>query len=115
MGYLLHSLYNSLGLEQTTDEPALFFDNELMVHFDETAQGLEMICPLGELPADTARLQRALKMNYGGPVVLAADADGAALLALVLMPEDSSAERLLAALEGLLHAVPGIKRELGLA
>ncbi|WP_252090968.1 CesT family type III secretion system chaperone [Pseudomonas sp. MWU13-3659] len=115
MGYLLHSLYDSLGLEQATDDPALFFDDELMVHFDETAQTLEMICPLGALPADTDLLQRALKMNYGGPVVLAADADGAALLALVVMPEDSSGEELVAALGGLLQAALDIKRELGFA
>jgi hypothetical protein len=112
MEILLQSLYDCLGLEREADESALFIDEELMVHFDETAQGLEIICPLGELPTDTDRLQRVLKMNYIGPVVLASDADGAALLALVRMPEDSSGEELLAALEGLIQAARGIKREL---
>jgi hypothetical protein len=112
METLLYSLYDSLGLELDFDEPALFVDEELMVHFDESPQGLEMICPLGELPIDAALLRQALQMNYGGPLVLASDADGAALLALIRMPDGSSGEELLAALKGLVQAARGIKRAL---
>lgn len=112
METLLYSLYDSLGLELDFDEPALFIDEELMVHFDESPQGLEMICPLGVLPADVTLLRQALQINYAGPLILASDADGAALLALVRVPDGSSGEELLAALEGLVQAARGLKRAL---
>ncbi|WMI97583.1 CesT family type III secretion system chaperone [Pseudomonas chlororaphis subsp. aurantiaca] len=112
MEHLLCCLSDALGVELNVDESALQVDDELIVHFEESERGLEMICPLGELPTDTARLQRVLKMNYVGPLVLAADADGVALLALVRMPDGSSGDELVAALEGLIQTARGIKEEL---
>ncbi|VVO48128.1 CesT family type III secretion system chaperone [Pseudomonas fluorescens] len=111
METLLCSLYDALGLEMNIDEPALLIDEELMVHFDESPQGLEMICPLGEIPTDAALMRQALQMNYAGPLILASDVDGEVLLALVRMPDGSSGEELLAALEGLVQAAREIKSE----
>ncbi|MBV8045280.1 CesT family type III secretion system chaperone [Pluralibacter sp.] len=114
METLLYSLYDALDLELDGEDATLLIGDDLLVHFDESSQGLEMICPLGELPSDTARLQYARQMNYFGPCGLAADAEGTTLLALARMPEGSSAAELLKALEDLIQAASAAKRELGL-
>ncbi|PXX54014.1 Type III secretion chaperone domain-containing protein [Pseudomonas sp. LAMO17WK12:I10] len=114
MSSLLCSLFDALELEPDAEEPALRVDDDVIVYFDESAQGLEMICPLGELPATTDRLQQVLRMNYIGPVILAADSDAVVLLALIRMPNDSSGAELLTALESLILAARGVRRELNL-
>lgn len=114
MDTLLYSLYDALELEFDGEDATLLIDDEMVVHFEESSQGLEMICPLGELPSDTARLQHALRMNYLGPCGLAADAEGTTLLALTRMPEGSSGAELMKALEDLIQTASAVKREFGL-
>lgn len=114
MDNLLYSLYDALGLELDAEDAALLIDDDLIVHFDDFPQGLEMICPLGALPTDIDRLQQVLQMNYIGPSILAADADGTTLLALVRMPEGCSGAELLEALQKLIAAAYEAKQELGL-
>lgn len=114
MESLLYSLYDALEMELDGEDPTLVIDDDLLVHFDEYPEGLEMICPLGALPSDTERLLHVLQMNYLGPIGLVADAEGTTLLALARMPEGSSGAELLKALEDLIQAALTAKRELGL-
>ncbi|WP_208854864.1 CesT family type III secretion system chaperone [Chromobacterium haemolyticum] len=114
MNTLLLSLYDTLGLVLDDEAPVLFFGDEFAVHFEESAAGLEMACPLGVLPSDAATLQRLLQHNFASPVTLAADADGELLLALLRLPDSSSGAELQAGLECLLGVARGLQTELGL-
>ncbi|KMN35782.1 hypothetical protein VI26_09345 [Chromobacterium sp. LK1] len=114
MNTLLLSLYDTLGLALDDEEPVLFFGDDFAVHFEESASGLEMVCPLGALPADAGTLQRLLQHNFANRVTLAADADGELLLALLRLPDDSSGAELQAGLEFLVGAARGLQAELGL-
>lgn len=112
MENLLSNLYDALGLDLEDDEAALLVDEELLVHLEESEQGLEMICPLCELPNDVAVLHRVLQRNYVGPVVLAADAEAEVLLAVVRMSDDSSGAELTAALDSLIQAARAFRSEM---
>ncbi|WP_130107686.1 hypothetical protein [Iodobacter fluviatilis] len=115
MENLLLSLYEALGLELDAEEPVLWVDEDLAIYFDETAQGLEMCCPLGELPNDIVQLKWLLQHNYACPVVLAADADNTLLLALLRAPIDSEGGDLLALLELLINSTRALRDQLDLS
>ncbi|MGQ5523094.1 CesT family type III secretion system chaperone [Chitinimonas sp. PSY-7] len=115
MENLLLSLYDTLGLELDAEEPVLWVEEDLAVYFEETPLGLEMICPLGALPNEVAKLQQLLQHNYASPIVLAADADNSLLLALLRTTDESSGTDLLAKLELLISSAHELRKMLGLS
>lgn len=111
--YLLFSLYDSLGLELDDETAALFIDNDLRVHFDYSGQIMEMICPLGTLPAEMACMQLVSQMSSISPFVLTADAKGKILLTLQ-MPKECTASEFVETLQRLIQTASVARQELGL-
>ncbi|MDF7659142.1 hypothetical protein PUG81_09185 [Erwiniaceae bacterium L1_54_6] len=109
MSNIIYSLYDALGLEIDGDDPILIVDDELTIYFHESENSLEMCCPVGPLPSEVNFLHNVLQLNYSSPVVLAADADKKALLALLRLPEASTATEL----ESGLHQLISVVRSLG--
>lgn len=111
MDYLLPTLYGALGLNFDEDNPMLFCGDDLAVYFEETATGLEMICPLGPLPDDVKTLQRLLQYNCADSAILAADSEAQVLLALLRTSGDSAAQELCDALDRLVDVATRLKSE----
>ncbi|MFP2422676.1 type III secretion chaperone protein SigE [Pseudescherichia vulneris] len=102
---LLARLYEKLGLESPEYDAMLIVDDELHIYFTESSEGLEMSCPFLPLPQNTTILQRALQLNYSGPVIFGADADNTTLIATIRLPVDSMDDSLVAGMEQLIHSV----------
>ncbi|WP_455871805.1 hypothetical protein [Serratia proteamaculans] len=105
---IIYSLYDALGLEVDSDDPALVIDEDLTVYFNESEDTLEMCCPVGPLPTEVTQLQDVLQLNYSSSIVLATDANKTLLLALLRFPNTC----LGAELETGLHHLIAITRNL---
>lgn len=109
MENLLDRLYDALGLDTPEDEPFLLIDDDIQVYFNESEMTLEMCCPFMPLPDDVLTLQYFLRLNYASPIIIGADADNTALVALYRLPQASTEEEALTALELLISNVKQFK------
>ncbi|ECG8590424.1 type III secretion system chaperone [Salmonella enterica subsp. salamae] len=109
MENLLSRLYTTLGLDVPEDEPYLIIDDEIQVYFNESDLTLEMCCPFMPLPNDILTLQHFLRLNYTSPVIIGADADNTALVALYRLPQNSTEEEAITGVELLISKVKQFK------
>lgn len=116
----LQQLFTQLGLEYpdeigTDAYPALVVDAQLIIHFTDRQDRVEMVTSLGGLPHQTQVLVKLLTLNYSDapfPICFASDADGNDLLAIIRLPVNTTPDLLFAALQALVRQIESYKTEM---
>ncbi|MGL4858833.1 MAG: hypothetical protein ACRC5A_03670 [Enterobacteriaceae bacterium] len=116
MNLAQNSLYELFGIDLHNDEQQyLLINDQTALIFEETDEGLRVICPVSLLPDDVYQLRQVLRYNYATPVIFASNTDDSLLMALLDIPEECDVETLKSLVEQLVTMVLSLRSQLNLS